>query len=66
MWLTNEEGRWLSHVDFNEQFDTSIVFVTCSGCKLAIKKCVRNSGFQVYNSNVMNVTACLQNIVFNN
>ena len=56
----NEEGRWLSHVDFNEKFDTSIDFVTYSGCKLAIKKCVHNSGFQVCNSHVMNVTACLQ------
>ena len=40
----NEEGRWLSHVDFNYKFDTSIDFVTYYGCKLAIKKCVRNSG----------------------
>jgi hypothetical protein len=62
----SEEGRWLSHVDFNEKFDTSIDFVTYSGCKLAIKKFVRNSGFQVYNSNVINVTACLQKLYSTN
>ena len=58
----NEEGNRLSHIDFNETFHTSIDFVTYSGCKLAMKKSVRNSGFQVCNNNVMNVTAFLQKL----
>ena len=34
--------------------------MTYSGCKLAIKKCLRNSGFEFCNNNAINLTACLQ------
>ena len=39
----NEEGKILSHIDFQRKFDIIIDFVTYFGCKLAIKKFLRNS-----------------------
>ena len=39
----NEEGKILSHIDFQRKFDITIDFVTYFGRKLAIKKFLRNS-----------------------
>ena len=36
--------------------------MTYFGCKLAIKKFLRNSGFEFCNNNVINLTACLQKL----
>ena len=36
--------------------------MTYSGCKLAIKTFLRNSGFEFCNNNVINLTACLQKL----
>ena len=58
----NEEGKILSHIDFQRKFDITIDFVTFSGCKLAIKKFLRNSSFEYCNNNVINLTVCLQNL----
>ena len=58
----NEEGKILSHIDFQRKFDITIDFVAYSGCKLAIKKFLRNSGFEFCNNNVINLTACLQKL----
>ena len=58
----NEEGKILSHIDFQRKFDITIDFVTYFGCKLAIKKLLRNSGFEFCNNNAINLTACLQKL----
>ena len=58
----NEEGKILSHIDFQRKFDITIDFVTYFGCKLAIKKFLRNSGFEFCNINVINYTACMQKL----
>ena len=55
----------LSHMDFNRKCNTNIDFVTHSGCKLAIKNVLRNSGFDAHNNNVTTVTACLQTLYSN-
>ena len=48
----NEKGK----------IDITIDFLTYSGCKLAIKKFLRNSGFEFCKNNVINHTACLQKL----
>ena len=58
----NKEGKILSHIDLQRKFDVTIHFVTYSGCRLAIKKFLRNSGFEFCNNNVMNLTACTQKL----
>ena len=58
----NEEGKILSHIDFQRKFDITIDFVTYFGCKLAIRTFLRNSGFEFCNNNVINLTACLQKL----
>ena len=50
----NEEGKILSHIDFQRKFDITIDCVTYSGCKLC-------KNF-FYNNNVMNLTACLHKL----
>ena len=57
----NEEGKILSHIDFQRKFDITIDFVTYFGFKLAIKKCLRNSGFEFYNNNVINLRRACRN-----
>ena len=46
----NEEGKILSLIDFQRKFDITIDFVTYSGCRLAIKNFLRNSGFEFCNN----------------
>ena len=56
------KGKILSHIHFQRKFDITIDFLTYSGCKLAIKKFLRNSGFEFCKNNVINHTACLQKL----
>ena len=60
--LLNDELKILPHIDFQIIFDIPIDFATYSGCELAIKKFLRNSGFKFCNNNVMNLRACLQKL----
>ena len=60
--INKQKNNNLSHIDFQRKFDITIDFVTYSGCKLAIKKFLRNSGFDFCKNNVINHTACLQKL----